>query len=120
MPIRRKLPQVRGNRFRPRLRSEARGHPVARQFPIRLRSSGHEYLVLLPLVGRKRCCRGVVGEGVEDVGRHEAHFGQVTNLFFHYVTSPQSLPAWETPYMLAKYTVSTKGVRSEERRVGQE
>ena len=41
---------------------------------------------------------------------HEAHFGQVTNRFFDYVTSPQSLPAWETPYMLAKYTVSTKGV----------
>ena len=41
---------------------------------------------------------------------HEAHFGQVTNRFFEYVTSPKSLPAWETPYMLAKYAVSTKGV----------
>jgi hypothetical protein len=41
---------------------------------------------------------------------HEAHFGQVTNRFFDYVTSPKSLPAWETPYMLAKYAVSTKGV----------
>jgi predicted dehydrogenase len=41
---------------------------------------------------------------------HEAHFGQVANRFFDYVTSPQSLPAWETPYMLAKYAVSTKGV----------
>ena len=41
---------------------------------------------------------------------HEAHFGQVTNHFFEYVTSPKSLPAWETPYMLAKYFVSTKGV----------
>jgi Putative oxidoreductase C terminal domain len=41
---------------------------------------------------------------------HEAHFGQVTNRFFEYVTSPKALPAWETPYMLAKYAVSTKGV----------
>jgi predicted dehydrogenase len=41
---------------------------------------------------------------------HEAHFGQVTNRFFEYVTSPKSLPAWEVPYMLAKYAVSTKGV----------
>jgi predicted dehydrogenase len=41
---------------------------------------------------------------------HEAHFGQVTNRFFEYVTSPKSLPAWETPYMMAKYAVSTKGV----------
>jgi predicted dehydrogenase len=41
---------------------------------------------------------------------HEEHFGQVTNHFFEYVTSPKSLPAWETPYMLAKYAVSTRGV----------
>jgi predicted dehydrogenase len=41
---------------------------------------------------------------------HEAHFGQVTNRFFEYVTSPKSLPVWETPYMLAKYAVSTMGV----------
>ena len=41
---------------------------------------------------------------------HEEHFGQVTNRFFEYVTSPKSLPAWETPYMLAKYAVSTAGV----------
>jgi predicted dehydrogenase len=43
---------------------------------------------------------------------HEAHFGQVTNRFFEYVTSPKSMPAWETPYMLAKYFVSTKGVET--------
>lgn len=41
---------------------------------------------------------------------HEAHFGQVTNRFFEYATSPKSLPSWETPYMLAKYAVSTRGV----------
>ncbi|MGD0778566.1 MAG: putative oxidoreductase C-terminal domain-containing protein [Candidatus Solibacter sp.] len=41
---------------------------------------------------------------------HEAHFGQVANHFFEYVTSPKSLPEWENPYMLAKYFVSTKGV----------
>jgi predicted dehydrogenase len=42
---------------------------------------------------------------------HEAHFGQVTNRFFDYVTQPKSMPAWETPYMLAKYYVSTAGVK---------
>jgi predicted dehydrogenase len=41
---------------------------------------------------------------------HEAHFAQVTNHFFNYVTSPAAIPSWETPYMLAKYFVSTKGV----------
>ena len=41
---------------------------------------------------------------------HEAHFGQVATRFFDYVTSPQSMPAWERPNMLAKYCVSTKGV----------
>ena len=41
---------------------------------------------------------------------HEAHFGQVMNHFAEYVASPHSMPAWETPYMLAKYYVSTKGV----------
>jgi predicted dehydrogenase len=41
---------------------------------------------------------------------HEAYFGQVTNRFFEYVTSPKSMPAWENSYMLAKYAVTTKGV----------
>jgi predicted dehydrogenase len=41
---------------------------------------------------------------------HEAHFGQVANRFFDYVKSPQSMPAWERPNMLAKYYVSTTGV----------
>jgi hypothetical protein len=36
------------------------------------------------------------------------------NHFFEYVTTPKSLPAWEIPYMLAKYAVSTKGVEIEE------
>jgi len=41
---------------------------------------------------------------------HEAHFAQVTTQFFEYLRRPESLPAWETPCMLAKYFVSTKGV----------
>ncbi|MGA3240873.1 MAG: putative oxidoreductase C-terminal domain-containing protein [Bryobacteraceae bacterium] len=41
---------------------------------------------------------------------HEAHFGQVATRFFDYVRSPESMPAWERPNMLAKYYVSTKGV----------
>jgi predicted dehydrogenase len=41
---------------------------------------------------------------------HEAHFGQVSTRFFEYLRSPDTIPAWETPNMLAKYYVSTKGV----------
>lgn len=41
---------------------------------------------------------------------HEAHFAQVSNRFFQYLRSPDAIPAWETPNMLAKYYVSTKGV----------
>jgi predicted dehydrogenase len=40
---------------------------------------------------------------------HEAHFAQVTNRFVDYVNAPQSMPAWEDAYMMAKYVVSTKG-----------
>jgi predicted dehydrogenase len=41
---------------------------------------------------------------------HEAHFAQVTNHFVNYVNAPESMPAWEGSYMMAKYYVSTKGV----------
>jgi predicted dehydrogenase len=41
---------------------------------------------------------------------HEAHFAQVTNKFFEYVKSPQTIPAWEKPNMLVKYFITTKGV----------
>ncbi len=41
---------------------------------------------------------------------HEAHFAQVANRFFEYVQAPGTLPAWERPNMVAKYTVSTGGV----------
>jgi hypothetical protein len=40
---------------------------------------------------------------------HEAHFAQVTNQFAQYLAAPESMPVWETPGMLAKYYVSTKG-----------
>ena len=41
---------------------------------------------------------------------HEAHFAEVTQKFLHLIQSPQSLPAWEKPNMLAKYFVTTQGV----------
>lgn len=41
---------------------------------------------------------------------HEAHFAQVTRRFFEYLRDPSSIPAWETPNMLAKYYVTTRGV----------
>jgi predicted dehydrogenase len=40
---------------------------------------------------------------------HEAHFSQVAKQYFAYLKDPKTLPAWEKPFMLAKYYVSTKG-----------
>jgi hypothetical protein len=42
---------------------------------------------------------------------HEAHFGEVTRQFLRYLEDPRALPAWEKPNMLAKYFVTTRGVR---------
>lgn len=42
---------------------------------------------------------------------HEAHFGQVTEQFLEYLRNPKSLPAREKANMLAKYFVTTEGVR---------
>ena len=41
---------------------------------------------------------------------HEAHFGEVATLFFHYLREPKALPAWEKANMLAKYFVTTAGL----------
>jgi predicted dehydrogenase len=64
------------------------------------------------------------GVGVEDLGRearvsipdryrvgHEAHFAEVTRQFLRYLEAPRTLPAWEKANMLAKYFVTTQGVR---------
>src|SRR5262249_28322682 len=40
---------------------------------------------------------------------HEAHFAQVLGQFLGYLGNPKSMPAWERPDMIAKYTVSTTG-----------
>jgi predicted dehydrogenase len=42
---------------------------------------------------------------------HEAHFAEVTRQFLHYLRDPTALPTWEKPNMLAKYHVTTHGVR---------
>jgi predicted dehydrogenase len=42
---------------------------------------------------------------------HEAHFGQVVEEFLKYMKSPKAMPAWERPNMLAKYFVTTTGVK---------
>jgi len=42
---------------------------------------------------------------------HEAHFAQVTSQFLRYFHDPTKLPAWERPNMIAKYFVTTRGVR---------
>jgi predicted dehydrogenase len=42
---------------------------------------------------------------------HEAHFDRLTREFLDYVRHPETLPAWEKPDMLAKYYVTTEGVK---------
>jgi hypothetical protein len=42
---------------------------------------------------------------------HEAHFAQVMWQFLGYLAEPASLPAWEKANMMAKYHVTTHGVR---------
>lgn len=64
------------------------------------------------------------GIGIKDAGKefhitipdrfrigHEAHFAQVTNQFLMYLSDPTAVPAWERANMLAKYFVTTEGVR---------
>ncbi len=41
---------------------------------------------------------------------HEAHFAQVARRFFTYLRDPNSIPAWESANMLAKYYTTTKGL----------
>jgi len=43
---------------------------------------------------------------------HEAHFAQVVAQFLKYMQLPRSMPKWEMPNMLAKYFVTTAGVRA--------
>ncbi|HWQ52381.1 MAG TPA: putative oxidoreductase C-terminal domain-containing protein [Bryobacteraceae bacterium] len=63
------------------------------------------------------------GLGVEDQGErirvtipdrhrigHEAHFALLVGRFLQYVKKPSAIPAWETPAMVSKYYVTTKGV----------
>lgn len=42
---------------------------------------------------------------------HEAHFAQVAAEFMRYLDNPADMPKWETPNLLAKYFVTTEGVR---------
>jgi predicted dehydrogenase len=42
---------------------------------------------------------------------HEAHFGEVLQLFLQYRLDPSRVPAWEEANMNAKYHVTTHGVR---------
>ncbi|MBZ5593718.1 MAG: oxidoreductase [Acidobacteriia bacterium] len=40
------------------------------------------------------------------------HFADVTNKFFEYLNSPQTVPEWEKTNMLVKYYVTTRGVEA--------
>lgn len=42
---------------------------------------------------------------------HEAHFAEVTRQFLTFLDDPAGYPAWEKANMLAKYFVTTEGVR---------
>ena len=75
---------------------ESKVHALQSRWPgLAVQKSGHEARLVIPEQFR--------------VG-HEAHFAQVARRFFEYVKAPQSIPAWERSYMLAKYYVSTLGV----------
>jgi predicted dehydrogenase len=52
---------------------------------------------------------GRIHVAIPDVHRvgHEAHFALLVKRFLSYVDNPRSMPAWETPYMLSKYYVTT-------------
>jgi hypothetical protein len=41
---------------------------------------------------------------------HEAHFGQVTEKYLHYLIDGK-LPVWEVPNMLAKYYTTTRALQ---------
>jgi predicted dehydrogenase len=41
---------------------------------------------------------------------HESHFARVLERFIQFVQNPAAVPAWEAPNMLAKYTITTRGV----------
>jgi predicted dehydrogenase len=41
---------------------------------------------------------------------HEEHFAQVFKRFLQYVRDRRTLPAWERPNMIAKYTVTTQAI----------
>lgn len=67
--------------------------PVAEKYPgVSLEASSEGWHVVIPESYR--------------VG-HEAHFGQVTENFLHYL-SEGKLPEWETPNMIAKYYTTTQ------------
>ncbi len=42
---------------------------------------------------------------------HEAHFALLVRQFLAYHQQPHTVPSWETAFMLAKYFVTTEGVR---------
>jgi len=64
-----------------------------------------------PGIGLKRLITGweVTVPASYHVG-HEAHFGQVTELFLNYVADG-ALPVWEVPNMLAKYYTTTTALQ---------
>lgn len=80
-----------------RVNLPAKIRELANRFPgLALEDRGNELRVVIPDVYR--------------VG-HEAHFGGVTKQFLKYLGRTEQLPAWEKPNMLAKYFVTTEGVR---------
>jgi predicted dehydrogenase len=81
--------------------------------------------VLAALVRRVNALQQTTpGLAIEDLGErlriilparhrvgHEAHFELLARQFLEYVRDPGKLPAWEKPNMLAKYYVTTQGVK---------
>lgn len=70
---------------------------LQKNFPgVKLEPHGSEFQVVIPEALR--------------IG-HEAHFALLTRRFLDYVHDPKSIPSWEKPNTLAKYFVTTQGVK---------
>lgn len=113
----------RGSRCRVEIRQGAREAFRPELYVIPNEAAGRDQIRAALARKLETLQRAYPGVGLEDRGTefrvtipdslrvgHEAHFAQVVEQFLKYLEKPARLPAWETPYMLAKYYVTTKGV----------
>jgi predicted dehydrogenase len=102
--------QGKAEGYRPALYIEPLAATDLKAFTATLDGAMPQMQAKYPGVGLKRSDHGweVTVPVSYHVG-HEAHFGQVTELFLGYVANG-ALPEWEVPNMLAKYYTTTKAL----------